>query len=161
MINSEMVTCKGKGAAMPEIVHRCPPKGSGVTPCCGMTPFELPRKDRITVNPKLVTCRGGDGMSAHTPGPWRVVEFGSAEEARSALVLGEYLQIIVDHREDFGDPAPDARLIARAPNLLAFARLVAAGPLSVEGANTPEALIRWVLKIRGLAAKEVLASSRE
>lgn len=40
-----------------EVVHRCPPMGSGVTPCCGRTPFELPRFDRITLDPKLVTCK--------------------------------------------------------------------------------------------------------
>lgn len=28
--------------------HQCPPDGSAVTPCCGRTPFELPRTDRMT-----------------------------------------------------------------------------------------------------------------
>ena len=39
-----------------EIVHACPPDGGGLTPCCGKTPFELPRTDRMTLDPSLVTC---------------------------------------------------------------------------------------------------------
>lgn len=38
-----------------EITHRCPPVGSGIMPCCGRTPFEA-RGDRITTDPRLVTC---------------------------------------------------------------------------------------------------------
>lgn len=38
-----------------EIVHACPPDGSGRMPCCGRTPFEVP-KDRMTLDPALVTC---------------------------------------------------------------------------------------------------------
>ncbi|WP_121711616.1 hypothetical protein [Streptomyces sp. E5N91] len=34
--------------AATETVHGCPPDGSGLTPCCGRTPFELPRTDRIS-----------------------------------------------------------------------------------------------------------------
>lgn len=41
-----------------ETIHECPPKGSGVTPCCGKTPFELPYTDRLTLDQKLVTCEG-------------------------------------------------------------------------------------------------------
>ena len=40
----------------PEITHRCPLKGSGTMPCCGRTPFEVPRHHRMTLDPKLVTC---------------------------------------------------------------------------------------------------------
>lgn len=36
--------------------HRCPPDGSGVMPCCGRTPFEVPHSDRMTLNPDEVTC---------------------------------------------------------------------------------------------------------
>ena len=39
----------------PEIVHACPPDGSGLTPCCGRTPFELPLTDRIS-SEVPVTC---------------------------------------------------------------------------------------------------------
>lgn len=39
-----------------EVVHQCPPKGKAVTPCCGKTPFELPRTDRMTLKKSLVTC---------------------------------------------------------------------------------------------------------
>lgn len=40
-----------------ETVHACPPDGSGVTPCCGRTPFELPRTDRISSEVAVVTCQ--------------------------------------------------------------------------------------------------------
>ena len=36
--------------------HACPPVGSGLMPCCGRTPFEVPRSHRITVDTDLVTC---------------------------------------------------------------------------------------------------------
>jgi hypothetical protein len=39
-------------------VHRCPPGGSGIMPCCGRTPFEVPLHDRITLDPVEVTCDG-------------------------------------------------------------------------------------------------------
>ena len=43
------------GAA--EVTHQCPPEGGGgLMPCCGLTPFEVPPTDRITLNPSLVTC---------------------------------------------------------------------------------------------------------
>jgi len=38
------------------LTHACPPDGSGVMPCCGKTPFEVPPTDRITQDPNLVTC---------------------------------------------------------------------------------------------------------
>lgn len=41
----------------PEVVHGCPPDGSGLTPCCGRTPFELPLTDRIS-SEAPVTCPG-------------------------------------------------------------------------------------------------------
>ncbi len=40
----------------PETVHMSPPRSDGTTPCCGRTPFELPRTDRMTTAPSLVTC---------------------------------------------------------------------------------------------------------
>jgi hypothetical protein len=40
-----------------DAVHACPPDGSGITPCCGRTPFELPRTDRMSADPTLVTCQ--------------------------------------------------------------------------------------------------------
>ena len=42
-----------------EVTHRCPPEGSGVMPCCGRTPFEVSRRDRMTPYGDLVTCNGG------------------------------------------------------------------------------------------------------
>jgi hypothetical protein len=40
-----------------EVIHRCPPIGSGIMPCCSRTPFEVPLWHRITEDPALVTCR--------------------------------------------------------------------------------------------------------
>ena len=37
------------------MTHLIPPEG-GVMPCCGLTPFEVPRSDRMTEDPALVTC---------------------------------------------------------------------------------------------------------
>jgi hypothetical protein len=39
-------------------VHACPVGESPVTGCCGRTPFDLPRMDRMTLDPALVTCTG-------------------------------------------------------------------------------------------------------
>ncbi len=39
--------------------HRCPPRGSGLTPCCNQSPVLLPAHDRLTLHDVLVTCRGG------------------------------------------------------------------------------------------------------
>lgn len=44
-------------AAEPEVVHVVA-DGEAVTSCCGRTPFELPRTERITVDPALLTCEG-------------------------------------------------------------------------------------------------------
>ncbi|WP_060887647.1 hypothetical protein [Streptomyces caniscabiei] len=43
-----------------ETVHGCPPDGSGVTPCCGRTPFELPRTDRMSTDSTVATCRADE-----------------------------------------------------------------------------------------------------
>ena len=43
-----------------EVTHACPVPfaegGDGTMPCCGLTPFEVPRYHRITLDPALVTC---------------------------------------------------------------------------------------------------------
>jgi hypothetical protein len=39
-----------------EITHQCPPGDGGLMPCCGLTPFEVPRYHRMTEDPALVTC---------------------------------------------------------------------------------------------------------
>lgn len=42
---------------MIEVTHQCPPRGaSGIMPCCGRTPVEVPRTDRMTYKPSLVNC---------------------------------------------------------------------------------------------------------
>ena len=51
-----------RAATQPEIIHLCPPDGNGgLMPCCGLTPFEVPRTDRMTLDPALVTC-GKEGQ---------------------------------------------------------------------------------------------------
>jgi hypothetical protein len=50
-------------AQPPGVTHRCPPEGSGLMPCCGRTPFEVSRCDRITLDPALVTCTGAANPS--------------------------------------------------------------------------------------------------
>lgn len=54
---------------MTETVHHCPPEGFFTTPCCGKTPFELPRGDRMTLDPSLVTCTGCLACSELDYGP--------------------------------------------------------------------------------------------
>lgn len=39
------------------IVHQCPPRGSGIMPCCDRTPFEVdPFTDAMASDVSLVTC---------------------------------------------------------------------------------------------------------
>lgn len=47
------------------VTHLVPPDGmGGVTPCCGRTPFELPRMDRMTATASRSDCRGLEGSPA-------------------------------------------------------------------------------------------------
>lgn len=41
-----------------ETIHGVPPDGTGLTPCCGRTPFDLPLTDRIS-SEAPITCGGG------------------------------------------------------------------------------------------------------
>lgn len=42
------------------VTHLCPPDGGdGLMPCCGLSPFEAARFDKITEDKELVTCGGG------------------------------------------------------------------------------------------------------
>ena len=50
-----------------DVVHQCPPipvtdgispPPPEIMPCCGRTSFEVPRDDRITLDPALATCSG-------------------------------------------------------------------------------------------------------
>ncbi len=40
------------------LTHAAPEAGSAATSCCGHTPFELKRTDRVTNDAALVTCPG-------------------------------------------------------------------------------------------------------
>lgn len=58
------------------IIHQCPPRGSGVMPCCGRTPFEVPRTDRMTID-GIVTCNASSADTEQERGRalatlWRI-----------------------------------------------------------------------------------------
>lgn len=38
------------------VIHFCPPYNSGMMPCCGKTPFEVPETDRLSTEFKEATC---------------------------------------------------------------------------------------------------------
>lgn len=40
----------------PSVIHLCPPGDGAEMPCCGRTPFEVSRDDRMTTDLSLVTC---------------------------------------------------------------------------------------------------------
>jgi hypothetical protein len=40
------------------IVHACPPEGSGLMPCCGRSPIDVPLTERISMDGTAVTCAG-------------------------------------------------------------------------------------------------------
>ncbi|WGV35735.1 hypothetical protein SEA_FRANKENWEENIE_42 [Streptomyces phage Frankenweenie] len=40
------------------IVHACPPEGSGLMPCCGRSPIDVPLTERISMDGTAVTCPG-------------------------------------------------------------------------------------------------------
>jgi hypothetical protein len=44
----------------PAPVHACPPRGSGIMPCCRRSPVEVPG-ERKTTQPDMVTCGRGVG----------------------------------------------------------------------------------------------------
>lgn len=70
-----------------------------------------------------VTGQGGITlMSKWTPGPWIMTYSGHGKQAVPAEVRAKHLRIVIDHGENFGDPLPDARLIAAAPGIAKEAR---------------------------------------
>jgi len=40
------------------IIHACPPSGSGLMPCCGRSPIDVPLTERISMDGTAVTCAG-------------------------------------------------------------------------------------------------------
>jgi hypothetical protein len=49
--------CREEEDAHGPVVHSCPFKGSGdIMPCCGKTPFDIPRWHRLSTKPELVNC---------------------------------------------------------------------------------------------------------
>ncbi len=41
-----------------EVTHMCPVTSGDAMPCCGLTPYEVPRWHRLTLDKELVTCDG-------------------------------------------------------------------------------------------------------
>lgn len=77
--------------SQPETVHACPPDGSGLTPCCGRTPFELPRTDRMS-SEAPVTCPGTVvPQPGKEPCPACLLPLGSAPVER-CIVEGPHEQ---------------------------------------------------------------------
>lgn len=54
----ELILRNREAAGAPEIVHLSPTAGSPYTVCCSRSPFDIPRTDRLTEDPGLVTCTG-------------------------------------------------------------------------------------------------------
>ena len=48
-----------------DVIHACPPDGSGIMTCCERTPFEV-QTERMTNDPVLVTCRGWNPQEGST-----------------------------------------------------------------------------------------------
>lgn len=40
------------------VVHACPPGSSGLMPCCGRNPMDVPLTERISLDGTMVTCKG-------------------------------------------------------------------------------------------------------
>lgn len=40
------------------IIHACPPDGSGLMPCCGRSPIDVPLTERISLDGSTITCTG-------------------------------------------------------------------------------------------------------
>lgn len=57
------------GSADQAVVHACPRQGTGITPCCGRSPLELPRSERITTDPDAVTCTASATLAETAPLP--------------------------------------------------------------------------------------------
>jgi hypothetical protein len=92
----------------PEVVHACPEGTSGVTGCCGRTPFELNRWSRMTTDPASVTCRRSRPA---------VAEQAAAEARGASRVLAELQGLLVRQPWSLGrEYALDALdQVARAP----------------------------------------------
>jgi hypothetical protein len=77
----------------PETVHACPPEGSGITPCCERTPFELPVTDRMTTDPTLVTCAAGVWQDGAQSQHERVKHSGPDAEFCVLCLSGEHERV--------------------------------------------------------------------
>lgn len=84
------------------VIHRCPPDGCGLMPCCGRTPFER-MSERMTEDPRLVTCNEA---------PWFWLSFCDDTGFKG----GCYVQSNggVSRAMEPVNKAPDAMMLARA-----------------------------------------------
>lgn len=53
---------------MMEIIHLCPEGDNSTTQCCGWWVNELSWRDRITIQRKLVTCKGREYYAGYRHG---------------------------------------------------------------------------------------------
>lgn len=92
-------------------------------------------------------------MSRHTPGPWRVEIWNYSGRDTVPTIqtdsdaVAQTCHLWRDGRDDSEEVAANARLIAAAPELLAFVQ-DAAGPFGTDG--DPE---NWGYRARALLAK--------
>lgn len=100
-----------------------------------------------------------DLESAATKGPWEVVYRGNAGHAEACIAMPTKCQIVVDHRRDFTDPAPDADFIATSRTVMGLLLDVAEAAAKSfdsnwehEGTYASEAMIEALCR---LAAAEV------
>lgn len=78
------------------ITHQCPPAGPGIMPCCGQTPFEVPRTNRITVDLDLVTCGIPIDMPVDKGDLITAVEFALTSEGELVLKRdGEIVAVVL------------------------------------------------------------------
>jgi hypothetical protein len=81
-------------AAPGDVVHLSPRDATYVTPCCGQTPFDLTRTDRMTNDPSLVTCGGPEPKPA--PEQWQLVVGATGDPVSEPLGEDEAKQQCAD-----------------------------------------------------------------
>lgn len=90
-------------------VHACPVGDSGETECCGKSPFELPRSDRLTAHSGDVTCadwRGSERSPPSEPERPRMLELmkqAGRAEGELERVRAEIAELLVDDCGEDGD----------------------------------------------------------
>jgi hypothetical protein len=106
--------------ATPETVHACPPGNSSLTPCCGRTPFELTRTDRLTYDPAEITCTATT-QTTMTTTPSREQQLAVARARHDAAAIKHLADTATADQALIGDDAsPHWQALEHAANRLAF-----------------------------------------